>query len=403
MGDATSSVMASKALRLSPRRAVAATFAAFGVCAGVWAGASAAVVERIGVSASAFGLALTIMTVLYLAAMSGAGAIAQRIGPRRALLGALLAMGPALALLVAARSGLWLGVALALFGTLGGLMDATMNAEGARVEQGGGRPIFVQFHAIASAMTATGALIGGWLAFHGLGWLAAFVAEAALIGAALAVAGAIADRPAETARREGAPRLRAIDFGLAALGLAVGVSIVCETSALAWGALLLRKTAPSLAAYAGLGAAFFAACQSTIRFQVDRLRHVVDDRRLMLASYAVAACGLLLVAVDLGFGVSAFGFAVLGVGTGAIVPCGFALAARRPGLTAGAAISAVSFFGLIPRAPAPLLTGLVADALSLSAAFFGLAALMLIALIGVARFVPRAKRTFPNLAPGGVG
>ena len=56
------------------------------------------------------------------------------------------------------------------------------------------------------------------------------------------------------------------------LGLAVGVSIVCETSALAWAALLLRKTAPSLAAYAGLGAAFFAGCQSAMRFQIDRLR-----------------------------------------------------------------------------------------------------------------------------------
>ena len=84
--------------RLSPRRAVAATFAAFGVCVGVWSGASAAVVAQTGVSASAFGLALTAMTVLYLAAMSSAGALAQRIGVRRALLTALLTLGPVLAL-----------------------------------------------------------------------------------------------------------------------------------------------------------------------------------------------------------------------------------------------------------------------------------------------------------------
>jgi hypothetical protein len=388
---------------LSPRRAVAATFAAFGVCAGVWSGATASVVARVGISASGFGLALTGMIVLYLVAMSGAGVLASRIGVRPALLTALLALGPALVGLVVVRSGYALAAVLAIYGAFGGLLDATMNAEGARVEQEGAKPIFAQFHAIASGATAAGALIGGWLAFHGLAWVAAGVAEAALLAAALAVVAAIVERPADAGRLKGAPSLKAIDLGLAALGLAVGVSIVCEASALAWSALLLRKTAPALAAYAGLGAAFFAGCQSAMRFQIDRLRRALNDRTLMLASYAVAATGLALVGADLGFGVSAFGFAVLGAGTGAIVPCGFSLAARRPGLSAGLAISAVSFFGLFPRAPAPLLTGLVADAFSLSVAFAGLAALMLIAMLGVALFVPRAERTFPKSQPyGGV-
>ena len=390
-------------LALSPRRAVAATFAAFGFSLGAWSGASAAIVARVGISATGFGVALTVFTVLYLTAMSGAGALAERIGARRALLAALLGSGPALALLLAARTGLWLTLALALYGSLAGLTDATMNAEGARVEQSGAKPIFVQFHAIASGGMAAGAAAGGWLAFHGLAWSVTLLAEATLIAAAFAVARSIHHRPGEAARPSAAPRLKRIDLGLAALGLAVGVSIVCETSAMAWGALLLRKTAPSLAAYAGFGAAFFAGCQSAMRFQIDRLRRAVNDRALMLASYAVAASGLALVAADLGFAFSAAGFAVLGVGTAAIVPCGFSLAARRPGLSAGIAISAVSFFGLFPRAPAPLLTGLIADALSLSAAFAGLAVLMLVAMLGVALFVPRAERAFPKSQPyGGV-
>ena len=390
-------------MRLSPRRAVAATFAAFGVAFGGWAGASAAIVGQVGIGATAFGLALTAMTVLYLAAMSGSGALAARLGVRRTLLVALLATGPALALIVAARSGLWLGLALLIYGVLGGLMDATMNAEGARVEQDGGKPIFVQFHAIASGTVAVSALFSGWLAFNGYAWTVAFLAEIALIAAALAVAAAIRERPADAAKLKGEARLKGIDLGLAALGLAVGVSIVCETAALGWSALLLRKTAPALAAYAGLGAAFFAGCQSLMRFQVDRLRHVVNDRSLMLASYAVATLGLLVVSADLGFAASAFGFALLGAGTAAIVPCGFSLAARRPGLSAGLAISAVSFFGLFPRAPAPLLTGLIADALSLSAAFFALALCMGLALAGVAVFVPSAKSAFAKpIASGGL-
>ncbi len=380
-------------LRLTPRLAIAVTFAGFGLNAGAWAGASAAVVARIGLSATNFGLALTVMTVIYLAAMSSAGAVAARIGIRRTLLISLLAMGPTLALLVSARDGLWLGVALALFGALAGLLDSAMNAEGSRVEHRLGKPIFVQFHALCSATTAAAALFGSYLAFRGLGWLIALIVEIGLLAAAMIVARAIHEPSGEPRIGGLGAAPRAIDAGLAALGLAIGVSMVCESSALAWSALLLRHDAPTLAAYAGAGAMLFAAFQAAMRFGLDRVRRAVSDRALMLVSYAVAACGLMFISADLGFTASVIGFAILGVGTGAIVPCGFALAARRPGLSAGLAISAVSFFGLFPRAPAPLLTGFVADALSLSAAFFGLAVLMLIAMAGVGFLVPSAQRT----------
>ena len=388
-------------IRLSPRRAIAATFAAYGLASGVWNGASASVVEHVGASATGFGIALTLFTGFYLFSMSGASALAARIGVRRVLILALLTMGPALGLCVGARSEWWMFAALSLYGAIGGLMDSTMNAEGARVEQDSGKPIFVQFHAIASGTVAVGALIGGYLAFHGAVWVGAWLVEAGLVAAALAVTRVIVERPADAARLKGGAHLKGVDLGLAILGLAVGVSIVCEGSALAWSALLLRRMSPGLAAFAGVGATFFAGFQSLARFRIDRVRRLVSDRTLMLGSYVVASVGLLLVAADAGFALSALGFAVLGAGTAAIVPCGFSLAARRPGLSAGLAISAVSFFGLFPRAPAPLVTGVVADALSLPVAFFGLALLMLVAMLGVALFVPREARAFVQLSPKG--
>jgi len=388
-------------MRLSPRRAIAATFAAYGLASGVWNGASASVVADVGASATGFGIALTMFTGFYLVSMSGAGVLASRIGVQRVLILALLTMGPALGLCVGASSEIWMFAALSLYGAIGGLMDSTMNAEGARVEQDSGKPIFVQFHAIASGAVAVGALIGGYLAFHGIAWVGAWMVEAALVAAALAVTRVIVERPADAVRLKGGARLKGVDLGLAILGLAVGVSIVCEGSALAWSTLLLRRMSPGQAAFAGVGATFFAGFQSMARFRVDRARRVVSDRTLMLGSYAVASIGLLLVAADGGFALTAFGFAVLGAGTAAIVPCGFSLAARRPGLSAGLAISAVSFFGLFPRAPAPLVTGVVADALSLPVAFFGLALLMLVAMLGVALFVPREARAFVQLSPKG--
>ena len=283
-------------------------------------------------------------------------------------------------------------------------MDATMNGEGARVEQRGGKPIFAQFHAIASGTTAAGAVIGGWLAFEGYAWIAAFFAEAALLAAAALVARAIVEGPTDAARLRGAPSLKAIDLGLAALGLAVGVSIVCETSALAWGALLLRKTAPSLAAYAGLGATFFAGCQSAMRFQIDRLRHAVEDRTLMLASYAVSGGGA-------GAGRRRSGLRRQRLR--------LRRARRRHrrhralrllarGAAAGAFGGAGDFGGLVLR-PVPARAGAAADRARSPTPcrcrrrFSALAVCMLLAMIGVAVFVPRAPRAFTKpLASGGL-
>ena len=233
--------------------------------------------SRASASAPAeFGVALTVMTVLYLAAMSAAGALAERFGVApQPCWPPLLAMGPALALLVAARSPLWLGAGAGVVRRA--RRPARFDDERRRRARRAARrlkPIFAQFHALASGTTAAGAAIGGWLAFKGYGWVAAsFIVEAALLDAA--ADGGARDRRAagrrRAARRRGAEP-RAIDAGLAVLGLAIGVSIVCETSALSWAALLLRNTAPSLRRLRRPRRAFFAAFQSAMRFGIDRLR-----------------------------------------------------------------------------------------------------------------------------------
>ncbi len=179
------------------------------------------------------------------------------------------------------------------------------------------------------------------------------------------------------------------------LGLVVGASIACETAALTWSPSLLSSDAPQLAAWAGLGGAFFAACQSLLRLNADGVRARIDDRNLMALSLLVAAAGMLIVAMPLGFAVRVFGFAIVGFGTGAIVPCGFALAGTRPGISAAASISAVAFFGIFVRVPAPLAVGFIATATSLPVAFVVLAVLLIVAAASVVLFIPA-----PNIVLG---
>lgn len=383
---------ASRALAANPRRAVAAMFFAFGLGLGLWSGASATILLRVGVGASAYGVALTLFTGAYLVAMSSAGAMTRRLSVKRVLVGAALATGPALGFLLLAGDAFALFAALVVYGFFGGLVDLTMNAAGARIERGLGRPILARLHGAASAGVAIGAVSGGLIAASAAPWAASLVVAFAMAGASALVALAVPDEPAAATGAVSIDRAGLLSRTLIVVGLVIGVSIACEGAAMAWSALILRREAPQWAALSGLGAAFFAACQASLRFNADRLRARVDDRRLILASLAVAAAGFLVVAAHAGFAVSVLGFAVIGFGTGAVVPCGFALAASRPGVSAAAGLSMAALFGSFARLPAPLVTGAVADAYSLSGAFVLFAGLLAAAIGATLVFIPAQAR-----------
>ncbi|MGO4870931.1 MAG: MFS transporter [Roseiarcus sp.] len=375
-----------------PLGAVAAMFFAFGVGLGAWSGASAAILLRAGVGAAAYGAALTLFTGAYLVAMSSASAFARRFGVKRTLIAAALATGPVLGLLLIAGDAFALFAGLVAYGFFAGLVDLTMNAAGARIERGLGRPILARLHGGASAGIAVGAVSGGLVAASGWPWIASLVVVAALLVASALVASAVPAEPVAGVGALSVDRAGLLSRTLVVVGLVIGVSIACESAAMSWAALILQREAPQWAALSGLGAAFFAACQASLRFNADRLRARIDDRRLIVASLGVAAAGFLVVAAGAGFIVSVVGFAVIGFGTGAVVPCGFALAASRPGVSAAAGLSTAAFFGSFARLPAPLVTGAVADAFSLSSAFALFAGLLAAAIVAMLVFIPSPAR-----------
>jgi MFS family permease len=313
--------------------AVAAMFFAFGIGAGLWGGASGAILIRAGVDASTFGVLLTVYTGAYLIAMSAGGALAHRFGVGQALSVSAIIFGATLCALLNALSEAWVATALILAGFLGGVVDVLMNAEGARIERRLGRPILARLHAAASAGMALGAILGSLIAASAAPWAAGILAVLvlALAGGAYRRA-ARGDLPAPAP--VGAWGRSGLSFAPALLGLGVvvGVSIAAELAASLWSTLLLREEAPKLAAISGLGAAFFAACQAALRFNADAIRLRISDLRIIVASFAIAALGFALVSVQAGFTASVAGFALIGIGTGPIVPCGWLWprASRQP-------------------------------------------------------------------------
>ncbi len=378
-----------------PHVAVAAMFFAFGIGVGLWGGASGVILIRAGVDASTFGVLLTVYTGAYLIAMSTGGAVAHLFGVGQALSVSAVIFGAALCALLAASTETWVAIALIASGFIGGVVDLLMNAEGARIERQLGRPILARLHCAASAGMALGAILGSLIVVGPAPWAAGVLAAFALAGAGVATHRAAAtDRPAPA--RVGSIGRSGLSFApaLIGLGIVVGVSIAAELAASVWSSLLLREEAPKLAAISGLGAAFFSACQAALRFNVDAIRLRVGDLRIIIASFVIAAAGFGLVGMQAGFGASVAGFALIGVGTGPIVPCGFALAARQAVAGPAVGLASVSLFSALTRLPAPLATGAIAQALSLSAAFsaFALALVTTAATVSIIAYLGRARR-----------
>ena len=350
--------------------AVAGMFFALGLGIGLWGGASGAILTRAGVDAATFGILLTVYTGAYLIAMSAGGALAHRFGVERVLPVAAIVYGAALCGLLNASSKVEVALALIVAGFLGGVVDVTMNAEGARIERRLGRPILARLHAAASAGMAIGAILGSLIAASSAPWAGGILAALALAGAGVAY-----DRAARGDRFAPAPAHARSRSGLSfapaliLLGVVIGVSIAAELAASLWSTLLLREEAPRLAAISGLGAAFFSACQAALRFNADAIRLRVPDLRIIIAAFAIAAAGFALVGAQAGFAASVAGFALIGVGTGPIVPCSFALAARQSEAGPAVGLASASLFSTLTRLPAPLATGAIAQTLSLPSAF----------------------------------
>ncbi|RBP18174.1 hypothetical protein DFR50_101118 [Roseiarcus fermentans] len=368
--------------------AVGGVFFAFGLGVGLWSGASGAILTRAGVDSASLGIILTAYTGVYLVAMTAGGSLAHRFGIRPTLVGAAVLFAAALLGLLNAQSVASVASLLVVSGFLGGLLDVAMNSEGARIERSRGKPILARLHAAASAGVAAGAILGSLIAASAAPGAAGFIAAGGLAAAA-----AVYERTARSEAPRTPPRsptARGLSFSpaLIVLGLVLGASIAAETAALLWSALLLRAEAPGYAAFAGLGAAFFALCQATLRFNADGVRLMTSDRKIIVASFAVTAAGFAVTAFDAGFAASVAGFALIGLGTGAIVPCGFALAARQTPGRPAVGLSSASLFSALTRLPAPLATGAIAQAFSLPMAFGAIAAAAVAAGVGMALFGP---------------
>jgi MFS family permease len=352
----------------TPRAAITLVFANFGAAIGAWAGAIPQVTLASGIDNFQLGLGLTVLTLATVTVMSLGGAIGRRFSNRAVLLFAIPAFAISTSLLLMANAPWLFFTSLLLFGASIGLMDVFMNAEASAIEHDMCRPIFTAFHGSASAGLPVFAIASSIISTN-MGTLATSLLVVAAFAVAWIMVYAFVPPRKLTRGKESSVAILSSRGPIIIMGLTVGLSISCETAAVFWSAKLLNEQAPSLAAIAGLGTAFYGICNAGMRFYGDRLRAQYGEMSVMLTSIVLAMAGFAILGLSTSFAVSVVAFACAGLGLSMLCPCLFNMAASQMPANRAAALGFISMIAGAPRIMAPWLFGWIAASQSTSFAF----------------------------------
>jgi MFS family permease len=368
------------------RAAAAAFFAVDGFTFASWAVRIPAVKEATHASPASLGLALLGLSGGAVATMTISGALCRRFGPSRMTVVSGVLLSLALLLPPLARSAVWLGLALAVFGIGYGCMNVSMNSLAVDVVAALDRPIMPSFHAAWSFGGLAGAGLGGLLAPH----LAPLPHFAIVCAAGLAVTAwcgrtllahtvPVADRASPEDQDQDHPRDRdhagdrdlagdgdlagrkwrvVLLFGLIALCGAYGEGAIGD-----WGALHLRQDLGAGAGLAAAGYAAFALAEACGRLAGSWLLLRLGQTRVLVFGGLTACAGMLGAALAPDVPVALAGFALTGLGVANMFPA----AMTRAGLLAGPnGVAVASTLGYAGFLFGPPTIGFLAAAVGLS-------------------------------------
>ncbi len=365
----------------SPRSTMMLVFAGFGAAVGAWAGSIPQIMAAAGIDSYNLGIGITASSLATVIAMSAGGKLGKMFSNRAMLLVAIPLLALVTMFLLTSGSAWFFFASLTGFGAVLGLTDVFMNAEASAIEHDARRPIFTAFHASASLSLAAFAIASSFLTATRSTAATGLVVVASLVLAWLMVYCFVPARKL-TPGKSSSVAILSSRLPLIIMGLATGLSISAETAATLWSAKLLNEQAPSLAAIAGLGAAFYGICNAAVRFMGDALRSHFGEIPLMLFSLLLAMAGFTTLGLSTSFTLSVVAFAAVGFGLSILCPCLFNMAAAQVPANRAAGLSFISTVAGLPRILAPWVFGWIATIYSTSFAF-GLCTVVLAVAFGL--------------------
>ncbi|MDO5513097.1 MFS transporter [Corynebacterium sp.] len=320
----------------------------------------------------------------------------NRLGPRPVVWWGTVGLALLIAGVGWVPSAVVLALILAVVGLLDAIIDVSQNVAGVRVEAASGRSLLSSMHACWSLGAVVGGVCGTLAASNGLDLRLHLVAVAVvlILVAALGIwlTGPVPRReePAESGgvdTRVGLGRLMWITLPVAVLAMS---GAMIEDVASNWAGLAAVELAGVELGQAGVAFTVVLAAQTIGRFTGDRLIDAFGRVAVARAGGVLIALGGGLIMASTAPGLLYVGLALAGFGCATIVPSAFAAAARLPGVSEGAGVTAVSWLLRVGfMATSPVIGGLsTATDLRWALSLVVLAGVMVAALAPALRDTP---------------
>ncbi|WP_302512124.1 MFS transporter [Megasphaera sp.] len=334
--------------------------------------------DHLGFLLLAVGLGALIMMML-------AGSIAGRLGCRRSLTIAGLAIAVVLNVLCYVPAYAAALVMAVLLGSSLGLLDVVVNINGIFIERKVHKRLMSGLQAMWSLGNFAGAAFFASLLHLGFYWKIVMIAGAVFIGLCVCF---FAPHLHEERQASGKGASLVLPKGkIVLIGLVCTIAFLVEGSINDWSGVFMTTEKGIDISQSGLGLTLFTASAFLARLPGDSLTMHFGPRRLLALSLPVAFAGFLGILLISGGPLLFASYILIGVGCANTVPIFYSSLGTQKDMPVADAVAAVSTIGYAGILLAPAVLGFIGRAFSLTASFTLVTALLVIMSIMAMRLL----------------
>ena len=325
--------------------------------------------DHLGFLLLAVGLGALIMMML-------AGSIAGRLGCRRSLTIAGLAIAVVLNVLCYVPAYAAALVMAVLLGSSLGLLDVVVNINGIFIERKVHKRLMSGLQAMWSLGNFAGAAFFASLLHLGFYWKIVMIAGAVFIGLCVCF---FAPHLHGERQASGKGASLVLPKGkIVLIGLVCTIAFLVEGSINDWSGVFMTTEKGIDISQSGLGLTLFTASAFLARLPGDSLTMHFGPRRLLALSLPVAFAGFLGILLISGVPFLFASYVLIGVGCANTVPIFYSSLGTQKDMPVADAVAAVSTIGYAGILLAPAVLGFIGRAFSLTASFALVTALLVI-------------------------